>query len=100
MDLCFEFVSMYNTVVSLSTRLGKEDIQCVEPFQPVSSAETVMAPALRKCSQRQRSRTSKWSDLEDYMKEKMMANIETRFSSFGDKMLSMFRDFESFNSGN
>ena len=54
-----------------------------------------MAAPSKKTERKSRlSKNSRKSDLEDQMEERILASIETRFSSFEEKMLGMMADFQ------
>ena len=57
--------------------------------------EAVMAAPAKKPERKVRSsKNSKKASLEDQMEERMRSSIETRFSSFEEKMLGMMADFQ------
>ena len=66
----------------------------VQSENEASKTTVVAAPKLRKPSGVRSSRNSRKSDLEDQMEERMHASIETRFSSFEEKMLGLLLDYQ------
>ena len=63
------------------------------PLRPDEST-VIEAPKSKKKQSQRSSQTSKKVELEDNLEERMRASIETRFSSFEEKMLKMFAEFQ------